>query len=149
MAVGTTGGVAVMAIAHWPSVRRLPGKLRWRPDFRHPAVRKLADHIIPVPGAGHELFQGPLRPAAVGPRLRVDGRRRREVGLEHAHFRAENVLTMLQHTRDGLVDGDRKSITPKTPFLAEVNASTGKVASDQTFARNAARLTIREVLAYE
>ena len=31
-----------MAIAHWPSVRRLPGKLRWRPDFRHPAVRKLA-----------------------------------------------------------------------------------------------------------
>ena len=22
--------------------RKLPGKLRWRPDFRHPAVRKLA-----------------------------------------------------------------------------------------------------------
>ena len=42
LAAGTTGGVAVMAIAHWPSVRRLPGKLRWRPDFRHPAVRKLA-----------------------------------------------------------------------------------------------------------
>jgi putative peptidoglycan lipid II flippase len=42
LAVGTTGGVAVMALAHWPSVRRLPGKLRWRPDFRHPAVRKLA-----------------------------------------------------------------------------------------------------------
>ena len=42
LAVGTTGGVALMALAHWPSVRRLPGKLRWRPDFRHPAVRKLA-----------------------------------------------------------------------------------------------------------
>ncbi|HJV08146.1 MAG TPA: murein biosynthesis integral membrane protein MurJ [Acidimicrobiales bacterium] len=42
LAVGTTGGVAVMALAHWPSVRRLPGKLRWRPDFHHAAVRKLA-----------------------------------------------------------------------------------------------------------
>ncbi|MGI8809708.1 MAG: murein biosynthesis integral membrane protein MurJ [Acidimicrobiales bacterium] len=42
LAVGTTGGVAVLALAHWPAVRRLPGKLRWRPDFRHPAVRKLA-----------------------------------------------------------------------------------------------------------
>ncbi|HUR23019.1 MAG TPA: murein biosynthesis integral membrane protein MurJ [Acidimicrobiales bacterium] len=42
LAVGTTGGVALMALAHWPSVRKLPGKLRWRPDFGHPAVRKLA-----------------------------------------------------------------------------------------------------------
>ncbi|MGH9265907.1 MAG: murein biosynthesis integral membrane protein MurJ [Acidimicrobiales bacterium] len=42
LAVGTTGGVAVMALAHWPSVRGLPGRLRFRPDFRHPAVRKLA-----------------------------------------------------------------------------------------------------------
>ncbi|MDQ3895648.1 MAG: murein biosynthesis integral membrane protein MurJ, partial [Actinomycetota bacterium] len=42
LAVGTTGGVAVMALAHWPSVRRLPGRLRFRPDFRHPSVRKLA-----------------------------------------------------------------------------------------------------------
>jgi putative peptidoglycan lipid II flippase len=42
LAVGTTGGVAVMALAHWPYVRRLPGRLRFRPDFRHPAVRKLA-----------------------------------------------------------------------------------------------------------
>jgi len=42
LGVGTTGGVAVLALAHWPAVRRLPGKLRWRPDFRHPAVRKLA-----------------------------------------------------------------------------------------------------------
>ncbi|MGI8983480.1 MAG: murein biosynthesis integral membrane protein MurJ [Acidimicrobiales bacterium] len=42
LAVGTTGGVAIMALAHWPSVRALPGRLRWRPDFGHPAVRKLA-----------------------------------------------------------------------------------------------------------
>ena len=42
LAVGTTGGVALMALAHWPSVRRLPGKLRWRPNFWHPSVRKLA-----------------------------------------------------------------------------------------------------------
>jgi putative peptidoglycan lipid II flippase len=42
LAVGTTGGVALMALAHWPAVRRLPGKLHWRPDFRHPAVQKLA-----------------------------------------------------------------------------------------------------------
>jgi putative peptidoglycan lipid II flippase len=42
LAAGTTGGVALMALAHWPSVRRLPGKLRWRPDFQHPSVRKLA-----------------------------------------------------------------------------------------------------------
>ena len=42
LGLGTTGGVALLALAHWPAVRRLPGKLRWRPDFRHPAVRKLA-----------------------------------------------------------------------------------------------------------
>jgi len=42
LAAGTTGGVALLALAHWPAVRRLPGRLRWRPDFRHPAVRKLA-----------------------------------------------------------------------------------------------------------
>ena len=42
LGVGTTAGVALLALAHWPAVRRLPGRLRWRPDFRHPAVRKLA-----------------------------------------------------------------------------------------------------------
>jgi len=42
LGLGTTGGVAILALAHWPAVRRLPGKLRWRPNFRHPAVRKLA-----------------------------------------------------------------------------------------------------------
>ena len=42
LAIGTTAGVAAMALAHWPSVRRLPGRLRARLDFRHPAVRTLA-----------------------------------------------------------------------------------------------------------
>ena len=42
LALGTTAGVAAMAIAHWPFVRRLPGRLRLVVDFRHPAVRKLA-----------------------------------------------------------------------------------------------------------
>ncbi|HVL27090.1 MAG TPA: murein biosynthesis integral membrane protein MurJ [Acidimicrobiales bacterium] len=42
LALGTTMGVAVMALANWPFVRRLPGRLRFRPRFRDPAVRKLA-----------------------------------------------------------------------------------------------------------
>jgi putative peptidoglycan lipid II flippase len=41
LAGGTTAGVAVMALAHWPSVRRLPLRLRPRFRFGHPAVRKL------------------------------------------------------------------------------------------------------------
>ncbi|MDQ4131768.1 MAG: murein biosynthesis integral membrane protein MurJ [Actinomycetota bacterium] len=42
LALGTTGGVAAMAFAQWPFVRKLPGRLRVRINFRHPAVRKLA-----------------------------------------------------------------------------------------------------------
>jgi putative peptidoglycan lipid II flippase len=42
LALGTTAGVAAMTAVHWPFVRRLPGRLRARVDFRHPAVRKLA-----------------------------------------------------------------------------------------------------------
>ena len=42
LAAGTTAGVGGMAIAHWPYVRRLPGRLRPAFRFRHPAVRKLA-----------------------------------------------------------------------------------------------------------
>jgi len=42
LALGTTAGVAVMALANWPFLRRLPGRLRFRPRFRDPAVRKLA-----------------------------------------------------------------------------------------------------------
>ncbi|MGI8777519.1 MAG: murein biosynthesis integral membrane protein MurJ [Acidimicrobiales bacterium] len=41
LAVGTTAGVVIMALAHWPYVRRLPGRLRLRVDFGHPLVRKL------------------------------------------------------------------------------------------------------------
>ncbi len=41
LAVGTTAGVVVMALAQWPFVRRLPGRLRLRLDFGHPVVRKL------------------------------------------------------------------------------------------------------------
>jgi putative peptidoglycan lipid II flippase len=42
LAAGTTAGVGAMAVAHWPYVRRLPGRLRPAFRFRHPAVRKLA-----------------------------------------------------------------------------------------------------------
>jgi putative peptidoglycan lipid II flippase len=42
LGVGTTGGVAVMALAYWPFLRALPGRLRMHVDFRHPAVRRLA-----------------------------------------------------------------------------------------------------------
>ena len=42
LGLGTTAGVAAMALVHWPFVRRLPGRLRARIDFRHPAMRKLA-----------------------------------------------------------------------------------------------------------
>lgn len=38
----------------------------------------------------------------------------------------------------GLVDGSRNRIQPATPFLAEVDATTGRPAADQSFIRNAA-----------
>lgn len=38
----------------------------------------------------------------------------------------------------GLVDSSGRSVSPKTAFLAELDADTGRPASDQTFARNAA-----------
>ena len=38
----------------------------------------------------------------------------------------------------GLVDGSRQPVSPNTPFLAELDATTGRLAADQTFARNAA-----------
>jgi len=37
----------------------------------------------------------------------------------------------------GLVDGSRNRVAPATPFLAVLDASTGRPAADQTFARNA------------
>lgn len=42
LGLGTTAGVAAMALAIWVFVWRLPGRIRFRPDFRHPAVQKLA-----------------------------------------------------------------------------------------------------------
>jgi putative peptidoglycan lipid II flippase len=41
LAGGTTAGVAAMALANWPFLRQLPGRLRPVLAFRHPAVRKL------------------------------------------------------------------------------------------------------------
>jgi putative peptidoglycan lipid II flippase len=42
LGLGTTGGVLAMAAIYAPYLRSLPGRLRARVDFRHPAVRKLA-----------------------------------------------------------------------------------------------------------
>lgn len=42
LALGTTGGVAAMALVYWPFLRRLPGRVRVRLDLGHPAVRKVA-----------------------------------------------------------------------------------------------------------
>jgi putative peptidoglycan lipid II flippase len=42
LALGTTGGVAAMALVYWPFLRRLPGRLRVRLRPSHPAVRKVA-----------------------------------------------------------------------------------------------------------
>ena len=36
-----------------------------------------------------------------------------------------------------LVDGSRNRISPATPFMAEVDATTGRLAADQSFIRNA------------
>ena len=41
LALGTTGGVAAFAALYLPFLARLPGRIRPRIDFRHPAVRKL------------------------------------------------------------------------------------------------------------
>jgi putative peptidoglycan lipid II flippase len=41
LGLGTTGGVALMAVVYFPFLRRLPGKLRARFDFRSPTVRKI------------------------------------------------------------------------------------------------------------
>ena len=41
LALGATGGVAVMTFALWPALRRLRFRWRWRFDLRDPAVRSL------------------------------------------------------------------------------------------------------------
>jgi putative peptidoglycan lipid II flippase len=42
LGMGATGGVLAMVLVYWPFLRRLPGRLRIRVQFGHPAVRKLA-----------------------------------------------------------------------------------------------------------
>jgi putative peptidoglycan lipid II flippase len=42
LGVGATVAVSAMVAVNWAFVLRLPGRIRFRPDFRHPAVRKLA-----------------------------------------------------------------------------------------------------------
>ncbi|MBI2237434.1 MAG: murein biosynthesis integral membrane protein MurJ [Actinobacteria bacterium] len=42
LAVGTTLGVLAMTAALWPSLRRLGFRFRWRSDWRHEAVRRIA-----------------------------------------------------------------------------------------------------------
>jgi putative peptidoglycan lipid II flippase len=41
LAIGTTGGVAAMTLALWPSLRRIGFRWRWRAEWRNPAVRQL------------------------------------------------------------------------------------------------------------
>jgi putative peptidoglycan lipid II flippase len=41
LALGTTGGVAAMTFALWPTLRRLGFRWRWTFDLNHPAVRRL------------------------------------------------------------------------------------------------------------
>jgi putative peptidoglycan lipid II flippase len=41
LGLGTTAGVVAFALVYLPALARLPGRLRPRLDFRHPAVRKL------------------------------------------------------------------------------------------------------------
>jgi putative peptidoglycan lipid II flippase len=40
LGIGTTVGVATMALALWPALRRAGVRLRFRPDWRHPSVRR-------------------------------------------------------------------------------------------------------------
>ncbi len=42
LGLGTTMGVVVMTLALGPSVRRVGSGLRWNPDWRNPAVRRVA-----------------------------------------------------------------------------------------------------------
>jgi len=40
LGIGTTLSIVVMAVALLPALRRAGVRIRWRPDFRHPAVRR-------------------------------------------------------------------------------------------------------------
>ncbi len=41
LGLGTTAGVVVMTVALWPSIRASGVRLSWRPDWSHPAVRRV------------------------------------------------------------------------------------------------------------
>ena len=41
LALGATGGIAIMAIALLPAIRMAHIRLRWNPNFRHPAIKLL------------------------------------------------------------------------------------------------------------
>lgn len=41
LGLGTTGGIALMAVALWPAIVRAGIRLRWHPDWHHPSVRKV------------------------------------------------------------------------------------------------------------
>jgi putative peptidoglycan lipid II flippase len=40
--LGTTAGIAAMALVLWPAMRRIGIRLHWNPDWRNPAVTKVA-----------------------------------------------------------------------------------------------------------
>ncbi len=42
LAIGTTLGIVAMTAALWPSLRKLGFRFRWRGDWRHEAVRRIA-----------------------------------------------------------------------------------------------------------
>lgn len=41
LALGATGGIAIMAFSLLPAMRMADIRLRWNPDFRHPAIKQL------------------------------------------------------------------------------------------------------------
>jgi putative peptidoglycan lipid II flippase len=41
LALGTTAGVIAMTVALWPSLRKTGFRFAWRPDAKHPAVRRI------------------------------------------------------------------------------------------------------------
>lgn len=42
LGLGTTAGIVAMTLVLWPAVHRAGVRLRWRPNWRHPAVRQVA-----------------------------------------------------------------------------------------------------------
>ena len=42
LGVGTTAGIVAMTVVLWPAIRHAGIRLRWNPDWRHPAIRTVA-----------------------------------------------------------------------------------------------------------